>query len=566
MPGDTAVEATLRRLTLEQKVGQLMIVAFPGAEFSPVAEEVVRHLYVGGIILFQQNIGSPRQTRELTDALQRAARSSAAGVPLFIAADQEGGVVVRATTDTTVFAGNMALGASFSRAAVRAAATTTATELMAMGINTNLAPVVDVNSNAANPVIGTRAFGGEARLVAQLGAAAIAGYQERGVLAVAKHFPGHGDAGIDSHQALPVISHALGRLEAVELPPFREAVNARVDGIMTGHVSVPALEPRAGLSATLSPRVLSYLRVTLGYQGLIITDDLEMGAIVNDYGTAEAAKVAFHAGADVLLFRRNVEEQKKAHRLLVDAVRSGAISQARLDASVRRILAAKQRRGLLDEQQGTPLGALEQVGSKEHLGVAEDVARQAVTLVRNANGLLPLTPHRAQQLCVVHPQVASVSRVEVPVLLPGGSAETLAGAVRALHPKTQGVPVALETSPEQAEAALDCAQRADVLVVGSYNLHEYPAQRDLIRKLLGLGRPTVVVALRLPYDLVQLPEAQAYIATYSNRPVALSAAAAVLFGRAQPTGHLPVPLGDLYPTGHGMPDFRIAELRADLRD
>jgi beta-N-acetylhexosaminidase len=321
----------------------------------------------------------------------------------------------------------MALGATFSEDLVARAAAATAGELRAMGINVNLGPVVDVNSNPLNPVIGTRSFGADPAWVARLGAAAVEATQRSGVLAVAKHFPGHGDADADSHLGLPLLPHTAERFAAVEWPPFEAAVAAGASGVMTAHLAVPALEPDPLLPASLSPRIVGALRQLVGDDRLIISDDLEMGAILEGLGTAEAAKMALLAGSDVLLFRRNADEQRRAHALLAAAVQTGEIPLPRLDASVRRVLRAKQAAGLLGDQ--PPFPALPQAlpvaaGSPANQAVAAEAARRAVTLVRNEGGALPLSISAAagQRLCVVFPRPAEVAWWEVIPAPPAGPA------------------------------------------------------------------------------------------------------------------------------------------------
>ena len=323
----------LASLTREQKVGQVFMLGFEGTSLTEANRALIHDLHLGGVTLFARNIEDGQQLARLNADLQ----SVADPVPLFISADQEGGLVVRVTRGATIFSGNMAVGATGDPGLARKVAQAQATELLAMGVNMNLAPVVDVNTNPLNPVIGVRAFGSEPGLVSQMGSAAVEGLQLGGVSAVAKHFPGHGDTAVDSHLDLPVVPHPLERLEALELQPFRAAIQAGVDGVMTAHVYAPVLEPAAARPATLSHAILTgLLRERLGYTGLILTDALDMGAIKRDRGAAEAAVEAFEAGADLLLVA-GITAEDRAHLgqgppALLAALESGRVSQARLDA------------------------------------------------------------------------------------------------------------------------------------------------------------------------------------------------------------------------------------------
>jgi beta-N-acetylhexosaminidase len=317
---------------------------------------------------------------------------------------------------------------------------------------------------------------------------------------------------------------------------------------MTAHLAVPSLEPDGRLPASLSPVVVGSLRALVGPDRLIFSDDLEMGAVMERYGTPEAAKLAFLAGSDILLFRRDVAAQRQAHALLVEAVQSGEISTQQLDASVRRILRAKLDVGLLD---GLPLpvGALDASGGPENAGVAGEVARQALTLVRNEGNVFPLRLGPGQRLCVIGPRSAEVAQWEVN---PAPAATTLGTALAERHPLVEEVLAGLSPSPVERERAAACAARAAAVVVGTYDVHQFGAQASLVRAVLATGRPTVVVALRLPYDLAHLGDVPAYLATYSIRPASLRAAAAALLGEFTPSGRLPVPLLDSYPFGFGL--------------
>jgi beta-N-acetylhexosaminidase len=429
----------------------------------------------------------------------------------------------------------------------------TAAELRALGINVNFAPVLDVNNNPANPVIGTRSFGADPRAVAALGVRAIAAYQAAGIVAVGKHFPGHGDTDVDSHMALPVIDKSPGDLEAFELIPFHAAVAAGVDAIMTAHIDLPQIT--AGEPATLAPQVLTdLLRTRMGFDGLIITDDLEMGAIVDSYGTAEAALRAFRAGADLLLFRFTAKEQRRAYDLLLGAAQREPALAARLDDSVRRIVRLKLRRGLFASA-APPLSV---VGAADHQAAAVAVAAAGITLVRNDARLLPLRPDPNDRLLVLSPNPDDLANVEVPA----PNALTLGAAVARKHPLTTAMSYSLDPDEAQRAELATAAKEAALVIIGTYDAQLYPGQPALVEALLSTGRPLVIVSLRLPYDLGQLPAVATYLAAYDDRTPTLIAVADALFGVQAPAGHLPVPLGEQYPIGYGLRDYTMPEVRA----
>ena len=490
-------------MTLEQKVGQVFVLGFEGTQLNADNRALIRNLHLGGVTLFARNIEHARQLAKLNRDLQ----SIADPVPLFVSIDQEGGLVVRVTEGATIFPGNMALGATGDARLARTVAEASARELLAMGINMDLAPVVDVNTNPLNPVIGVRAFGSDAGLVSRFGAQTIGGLQGAGVSAVAKHFPGHGDTAIDSHHELPIVNHTLDRLQTVELEPFRAAIAADVDGIMTAHVHVPAMEARPDVPATLSRAVLTgVLREQLGYQGLILTDALDMDAIKRDRSAAEAAIEAFEAGADLLLIAGIGEDDR--NRLgdgppaMLAAVRSGRVSIERLEQSVLRVLETKARRGILPGAGQPAVRPAESVlNSAAHRELALDVARKAVTLQRDEGQLLPL--HASARVLVV-------------ARTPG-----LREAVRRFAP-----------------AATDAAN-ADVIVLATYDLAQHADDLQLARELQASGKPIVAVSVRGPYDAAAAPFIGTFLCVYGDRPLHLQAAAEALFGRLSPTGRVP---------------------------
>lgn len=494
---DAWIPGRVAKMSVEEKVGQLFVPAFSGPAD---ALAKIRGYHVGGLIYFPENFGSPARTAAQSNALQKASK-----IPLLLGVDEEQGIVSRAPFITR-FPGNMALGATRDPADARAAARVTGTELRAVGINLDYAPDADVNVNPRNPVIGLRSFGADPALVSTMVTGAVGGYQEAGVAATAKHFPGHGDTAVDSHTGLPVIGHSPAVWRRLDAPPFAAAIAAGVDVIMTAHIVVPKLD-RSGDPATLSQPVLTgLLRGRLGYQGVITTDSLQMAGVREKYGDAGVPVRAINAGADQLLMPPSLP---RAFNAVVRAVRSGKITQRRLDESVTRILRLKQRRGLFQGTAADPAGASRVVGAPAHRATARRVAEHAVTLVRNRGGLLPL---KGRKVAVSGP----------------GSARLQAALRR------QGVATASPGS-------------ADVTVLTTENAGAATASRV---RALG-SKPVVVAVLGRPYDLGAAGGAAAALATYSAGAVSLDALAKVLSGAVKPTGRLPVPAGGK-PAGYGL--------------
>jgi beta-N-acetylhexosaminidase len=530
------VEEILSRMTTEEKVGQLFMVYFDGTSLLPDLEKMITEYHVGGIIIFPHNLSTLSDLATLISQAQQAATSSEPYIPLFVAADQEGWPIWRLPSGATIFPSNMAVGATHSVEDARLMAQVMATEMKALGINMNLAPVMDVNSNPDNPIIGTRSFGSSPDLVSRLGTAMIETYQSNGVVATAKHFPGHGDTSVDSHLELPTIEHDLARLEAVELPPFQAAISVGVDCIMTAHIYVPALDDEPNRPATLSPPILQgLLREQMGFQGLIATDSLGMLGITSRRDLPTATTLAFEAGADLLLFGHDPghppSEQRAAYEQLLKLVEEGSIPMSRLDESVRRILRVKLTHGILPWQAEDLDRALDGVGTPDHLAAAQRVALDSITLVKDDGGLLPLSP-------------------EVPILViyPRGAA-SLGQAISQRAPLATLLEVSEEPTWREVVRAMDLADQAQLVVVGTRNALQHPGQAQLVQTLLP-GRELVAVALDLPYDLLSYPEVSTYLATFGRAKVSMEALADVLFGAEAPRGQLPVELAGLYPVGY----------------
>ncbi len=529
------IEGLLAEMSLAEKVGQVMIVAFAGPSFSPELQQTLQKLRPGGVILYDVmgNIGDVRQVAGLVSEIQQFTLDSGR-IPLFISADQEGGLVCRITEGVTVFPGNMTLGAAGSEGSAALSAAITARELRILGLNFNLAPVLDVNNNPANPVIGVRSFGADPAAVARLGQAVIGSYRSEQVVSAAKHFPGHGDTHLDSHHALPLITQDRRRLDSVELIPFQAAVDAGVPAIMSAHLLVPALTGSDTLPVTLSSRALGYLRDEMGFSGLIISDSMGMGAITGQWTLEEASIIAFLSGVDLLLFGADVgadpDVYARLHRVLLEAVQSGSIPVERLDQSVRRILAVKMEYGIIDDPMPR-WDSFSELASTENMAAALQIARDGVTLVRDYPGLIPL------------PQ--SSAAAPVPLIWPTEREPLLdillAGGVLFVEPYL----LPLEPASPEVTRLAETLQGAPLILVATYDLHRRPAWSGLINMLAEEGTPVAVIAMRSPYDLLQVPGVGTYLAVYGDRPVSLQALGEILRGDSPPGGRLPVELPGL---------------------
>ena len=506
-------------MSIEQKVGQLIVVGFEGARINADIRSIISQYCVGGVTLFARNIQSLRQVARLTNDLQKLTKETEGRIPLFITTDQEGGWVARLKTGATVLPGNMALGAAGSAELAEQAGKITATELAAVGVNLNFAPVMDVNNNPHNPVIDRRSFGECPDLVSRLGSAYIKGLQRNGILATAKHFPGHGDTTVDSHSDLPTVGGDVERIRTIELEPFRAAIEAKVSAIMTAHIVYPALDSHR--PATLSyPILTGVLRGELGFGGLIITDDMEMKAIDKRYRTGEAAVMAIEAGADMVLTLWTYQNQVEVINALVSAVKSGRISEERIGQSVRRILKYKEAFGVFEWEDGISSKAIELVGSEAHRRTAGTIAEQAITIVENYSGILPLSAHVSPLVISSLPLLYNLLRVRY---ANSSSARIL------VEPNIEAV---LPTLARQAETV-------SVVVAGITN-HR---QAELIHQLgTKTETPTIVAAFGSPYSLQHCPNVSASLAAYDAHYESVLSAVKVIAGESHAPGKLPIRL------------------------
>lgn len=357
------VEKKLKEMKLEEKVGQMLMMGFSGKEPDYYIKRMIKLRHIGGVILFSENIDNPRQLVSLNNSLQELAMSQSPKIPLFIAIDQEGGEIVRISEGVTVFPDAYLIGQTEDSTYAYLAARDTAEELAAMGVNINLAPVIDISSNSS--IMKKRSFGSSPRLVANMGAKTIEGYQSHGIMACAKHFPGIGQATIDPHDQVSTIEISRESMEQNELFPFKEAITSNVYIIMISHLKYSSLNP--DLPATLSSEVqTNLLRKELRFDGIIMTDSMQMGAVTKNYDLAEACLKAILAGSDVVLVPYEPERQKEVYEKILDAARKGKLSESRINDSVGRILEAKMRNNFW-EKINMPVEKIdEKVGTSSH--------------------------------------------------------------------------------------------------------------------------------------------------------------------------------------------------------
>ena len=514
-------------LDLETKIGQLLMVGFPGTEPTDALEDLVTERGIGNFIYFSRNITDPEGTAALSRELMELTTEQGPGIPPLIATDQEGGIVSRLDWGTQL-PGQMLIGAAGDPDLARRAGEATGRELASVGINMDFAPVLDVNNNPDNPVIGVRSFGETPADVADLGIAMAEGIQSSDVLACGKHFPGHGDTDTDSHLDLPVVDHDRQRLDEVEFFPFRHAIETGIDSIMTTHVSFPTITGDREMPATVSREVQTgLLREEFGYEGLIVTDCLEMNAISEEMGTPEGAVRAIEAGVDLALVSHTPERQREAFDRLVEAVESGRIAEDRIDESVERIFEYKQTR----EIGSVPADNAWQSQSEETLATGRDVARAGVTLVRDEGDVVPISPD--DELLLVGFPGDEGSNAEDARYEPSLVADSL---------RDVGLSVDLQVV-ESADADVPTADY-DAVVVATYDAANDDQQAAFVRSLSESVEPLLALAIKNPYDLSAFPSVPGYLVSYDYVPATLTATAELLAGEIEPNGTLPVTVSE----------------------
>lgn len=511
--------------SLHEKIGRMLLVGFEGLKAPQYILDWLAEGRIGGIILFARNVESPRQLADLVRSLQQAAKH-----PLLISIDQEGGIVARLRDGFSESPGAMALGAAGSEELAERVAHILGTELRALGINFNLAPVVDLGHDSSNPVIGTRTLGAEADSVSRLAVAQVRGFQSAGVGACAKHFPGHGYTPTDSHVSLPVVSGSLDFLWAHDLVPFRATVEAGIASVMISHVKFEELDP--DYPSTLSPTIITgLLREEIGFDGLIVTDCMEMQAITQNYGAGESAVLAALAGVDAMFFSHTRENQEAAFAALVEAAESGRLPLAQIEAAVARLDAFVTQYPSLEPDD------LRAIGHEDHLAVCRTAAEAGTVLLGSDRIKLPLQPD-AKRVAVIE----FASQLETGVLDQSGLTG-LGALLQTQAPRVEHIALnSADPLPDALDQARRMAKTAEVTIVATRSAHLLDRQREIAQEMLDLADKSILLCLRNPYDVEVLDGADTVLCTCGDGAPSLQAAVDALLGRFTPTGRLPVPV------------------------
>ncbi len=526
------VEELLDSLSIEQKVGQLFMVGMQGTAMDTSLRNAINNYYFGNFIYFGYNVADDSLVADLSEAIQEEV-VTATGIPGLISMDQEGGMVVRFAGEATHFIGNMGLAATANSENAYWAGKFAGEELRHFGVNVNLAPVLDVNNNPDNPIIGIRSYGDQASTVSEYGLEMIAGLSASKVMATAKHFPGHGDTTVDSHYGLPMIPHAMDRLNEVELAPFRAAIAQGVDAIMTAHIIFSALD--STLPATLSHAVVTgLLRNELEFDGIIMTDEMRMNAIRNNFGVEEAAVLALQAGVDILLYAESSSTSITAYQGVLQAIADEVISEERIDESVRRILLKKIKMGLMEEY--LPKRNMTAADFAAHQAFNDSLIRASITQAKGSidqfsqdNSTLFIST-----LCTRYP------------LLPNATINTATNSfayVGKTYFQEKGMDAAYREigtslSSSQIQSLVQAAANYEQIVIGVENMSSSQAQ--LVTALLSNHPDLILVAFKNPYDITKVPTVNHYICTYGYFAGSVHTLLQYLTGEVSISGVLPV--------------------------
>ena len=550
----SSVDSLIDGLTLEQKIGQMHMIGYEGRDATGPTAALIDEWAIGGFFFqFPENFEEPKECARLVNDLQKAATERGPAIPLLFSMDEEGGigVMLRYEQGAVCTPQNMALGASGREEDAYAAYHAMGTDMRACGVTVDFAPAIDVLKNPNNPDYTVRSFSGDIHINATMAKGAVRGLQDARVIACAKHWPGLAYYGADTHYSAPHIMESNETLREGDLAHFRAAIGAGTDMIMTHMVFVDAWDRENVV--TLSKTLLQdMLRGELGYNGLIITDSMSMGSILNLMPIGEATVRAVNAGCDIILqVARSTDDLVTRMEAVRDAVISGRIPMTRIDESAHRILRAKAKYGLFDNPYADLEHFDENFGQPAMVEANKKAARNGVVIVRDRGHLLPLPKNDDRNYLVVSP-TPTIARAGKPAGWDAPLGATLGEYVRAVIPDARVEEVNTVLTYDDQERILNAAAKADVIIGHALLARFSPMQFDLIAKLLSLGKPTVIVGLGDPSDMEFFPEVGAFVAANGPSPVSMEAAVQVLFGDAKPGGHLPMPIGALYPIGYAM--------------
>lgn len=541
--GDVHVDSLLADMTLREKIGQLFFIRAYGyykndadAAYQKLLTQI-KDYKVGGITFFQGEIYG--QT-VLTNKLQRAS-----SIPLWISQDMEYGAAMR-VEGATRFVPAMGVAATGNPDYAYWMGKITAREAKALGVNQVLAPVLDVNNNPRNPVINVRSFSGSPQTVATFGNQFIDGVQSENVIATAKHFPGHGDTSIDSHLSLPVIKNDFARLDTLELVPFRSAIGNGINSVMSAHISFPEISADSALPATMDPSILNRILIdSLQFKGMVITDGLDMRGITSHFSPGEAVIQALKAGADLMLL--SPDELTALHEI-ERAVKAGKIAQSRIDRSVRKLLTWKKEHGLFENRQVDINSLSSKINRREHELIAEEISRNSLTLLKNEDDVFPIKASEYPRLMVVSVSDGSS----------GSAGSSLVSRMKDYHPHVMHHVLDRRTGGEEREKMLEDAQKADLIIIGSfiYTRSAEEVQFDeehlsLIKKLTK-DKPSALLAFGNPYVVQDLSDTEAQLMAWSANGGQVKSAVPAIFGGSKISGRLPIEIPGMYPINHGI--------------
>ncbi|MDD3122909.1 MAG: glycoside hydrolase family 3 protein [Bacilli bacterium] len=503
----------IKDMTLEEKIGQMLCFAFNGTEYNEQLETQIKELKVGGIIYFAKNITSPLQAAKLNARLQKEAK-----IPLFTCIDQEGGSVLRVTEGITPFPGAMGLAATGEN--IKNICYNVAKDLKSIGFNLNHAPVADVNNNPLNPVINSRSYSDDPKVVAEYVCEAFKGFQEGGVLPTVKHFPGHGNTSQDSHLLMPSLNSSEKEMEETELVPFQKAFDEGIDGVMVSHVLYTAFDSKN--PATLSYNIMTdLLQKKMGFKGLIVTDSLSMGAIEQNYSTEQIVDLCVNGGVDMMIFcgAALLSDQKEIVNKFIELVKEGRISVSRIDTSVEKILRLKEK-----YCQGEI--SIDELGPEEAINEAVKLSEESVSLVRS-NGILPIRDN--DNVLLLFPEIKLFSLVD--------NENQSYKSLKEYLPKEE---VIYNKELKNLHYIKEIIGKYDKIIMATYNVIKDDYQTRLFTELDK--KKTVVVSMRSPYDIMHLSGVENYICIYEATPLSLQSLSKCLLGKRKFVGKVPVKL------------------------